>query len=233
MRSRDDKKIPPYFKCPITNELMTDPVIAADNQTYKRESISEWLARGNRISPVNGSFLSHSCLIDNLFAKKVLTEILSRQTETTELNINIDSSSHLEKCIIEKEALLKANVDRLNEFYKNKSNPLPEFILDENQEHPSLKNLNKGLEEFYTSLLEQSAEQTKLILKLKRESEKKEIICNQINHMNMLKKKSEELETDLADKIKQTKKLSKVSRKKQNYLNKLSTNLLEKIDKKK
>lgn len=38
------------FSCPITRELMRDPVIAADGHTYDREAIEMWL-RNHDTSP--------------------------------------------------------------------------------------------------------------------------------------------------------------------------------------
>ena len=42
------------FQCPLTKELMVDPVIAGDGQTYERIAIEEWL-RNYTISPVDNS----------------------------------------------------------------------------------------------------------------------------------------------------------------------------------
>jgi hypothetical protein len=60
------------YLCPISKEVMTDPVVAADGQTYQRQNIEEWLRRGNRKSPLNGSDLSHTIITSNIFAKKVI-----------------------------------------------------------------------------------------------------------------------------------------------------------------
>ena len=41
--------------CPITQELMTDPVVAPDGQCYQREAAEEWFCkRGSRKSPITG-----------------------------------------------------------------------------------------------------------------------------------------------------------------------------------
>lgn len=41
------------FACPITGELMRDPVVAGDGHTYDREAIEMWL-RKYEISPKVG-----------------------------------------------------------------------------------------------------------------------------------------------------------------------------------
>ena len=61
------------FKCPLTNQLMKDPVIAADGYTYERQSIREWFANNKKtwnnikcvISPVTGDILTTDMLFSN------------------------------------------------------------------------------------------------------------------------------------------------------------------------
>jgi hypothetical protein len=43
--------VPDEFLCPITLELMTDPVLAEDGHTYERSAITDWFAKGNGLSP--------------------------------------------------------------------------------------------------------------------------------------------------------------------------------------
>ena len=42
---------PEDFRCPISLELMSDPVILATGQTYDRTSIQRWLDAGHRTCP--------------------------------------------------------------------------------------------------------------------------------------------------------------------------------------
>jgi len=44
------------FLCPITYDLLTDPVIAADGNTYERAAIEKWLSK-TQTSPLNGEAL--------------------------------------------------------------------------------------------------------------------------------------------------------------------------------
>jgi len=43
--SKDQSKLPDEFKCPITCDLMSDPVICADGHTYDRYAIERWLSQ--------------------------------------------------------------------------------------------------------------------------------------------------------------------------------------------
>lgn len=60
-----------YICCPITLEVMRDPVIAADGHTYEREAIDEWL-RTTKESPVTGQPMDAQTLIPNLAIKHII-----------------------------------------------------------------------------------------------------------------------------------------------------------------
>ena len=53
-----DTGVPFEYKCPITAEIMEDPVVIADGKTYERAAIEQWLARSN-LSPMTGGQLDH------------------------------------------------------------------------------------------------------------------------------------------------------------------------------
>lgn len=42
---------PSEFRCPISMEVMSDPVLCADSQTYDRKSIQQWL-QSSQTSPI-------------------------------------------------------------------------------------------------------------------------------------------------------------------------------------
>mmetsp|Transcript_7580 Transcript_7580/g.11009 ORF Transcript_7580/g.11009 Transcript_7580/m.11009 type:complete len:339 (-) Transcript_7580:9-1025(-) len=54
--------------CPITQELMKDPVVAEDGHTYERSSLITWFNMGRTRSPVTNSFLTSTtdALLPNL-----------------------------------------------------------------------------------------------------------------------------------------------------------------------
>lgn len=66
---------PVDFLCPISLEVMTDPVVAADGFTYDRASMQEWLAGGNATSPKTGAPLPKEyaeLLIPNNAVRKLI-----------------------------------------------------------------------------------------------------------------------------------------------------------------
>ena len=56
----------PSFFCPITSEVMTDPVISPDGQTYESTAIVDWFTRWMMTSPSTGAEVSHMTLTQNI-----------------------------------------------------------------------------------------------------------------------------------------------------------------------
>ena len=65
---------PENLSCPISMELMREPVLAADGFTYDRHAISAWLARGKTTSPTTGAPLAHTHLTPNHLVKSMPME---------------------------------------------------------------------------------------------------------------------------------------------------------------
>lgn len=66
--------IPDDFKCPISLDLMRDPVIIATGQTYERSCIQKWLESGKRTCPKTGLSLPHTNLTPNHVLRSVIVE---------------------------------------------------------------------------------------------------------------------------------------------------------------
>eukprot|EP00250_Pteridium_aquilinum_P020785 c24946_g2_i1 orf=2-499(-) len=67
-------QIPLYFRCPISLELMQDPVILSTGQTYDRSSIQKWVASGNTTCPVSMQKLEDFTLIPNHTLRRLIQE---------------------------------------------------------------------------------------------------------------------------------------------------------------
>ncbi|KAL9260902.1 U-box domain-containing protein [Drosera capensis] len=66
--------IPQEFLCPITLEIMTDPVIVTTGQTYERASIQKWLDSNRRTCPKTGQVLNHLSLAPNYALKNLILQ---------------------------------------------------------------------------------------------------------------------------------------------------------------
>lgn len=62
---QNGSEAPDEFLCPITRELMKDPVIAADGYSYERESIESWIGGKNKTSPMTNLPLPTTLLTPN------------------------------------------------------------------------------------------------------------------------------------------------------------------------
>ncbi|XP_010039241.1 U-box domain-containing protein 3 isoform X2 [Eucalyptus grandis] len=72
LEADDGMLIPPYFRCPLSLELMMDPVIVASGQTYERASIQKWLDHGLTVCPKTRQLLTHTNLIPNYTVKAMV-----------------------------------------------------------------------------------------------------------------------------------------------------------------
>ncbi|CAH9083020.1 unnamed protein product [Cuscuta epithymum] len=61
--------IPPDFCCPLSLELMRDPVIVSSGQTYERAFIRNWIDLGLTVCPKTRQTLAHTNLVPNYTVK--------------------------------------------------------------------------------------------------------------------------------------------------------------------
>ena len=72
--------VPEDFYCPITGELMKDPVSDPEGNTYEHDSIMRWLST-NSTSPMTRSPLIESQLVKNHGMRKSIESIVSKLSE--------------------------------------------------------------------------------------------------------------------------------------------------------
>ncbi|KAF0928655.1 hypothetical protein E2562_006088 [Oryza meyeriana var. granulata] len=75
----EDCCIPSYFICPIVQEVMREPCIAADGFTYETDAIRGWIDGGHKVSPITGQPLQHQELIPNLSLRSVIQDHARRK----------------------------------------------------------------------------------------------------------------------------------------------------------
>ncbi|KAK7319885.1 hypothetical protein RJT34_04613 [Clitoria ternatea] len=67
-------QIPYHFRCPISLELMRDPVTVCTGQTYDRPSIESWVNTGNTTCPVTRATLTDFTLIPNHTLRRLIQD---------------------------------------------------------------------------------------------------------------------------------------------------------------
>ncbi|CAM8897068.1 unnamed protein product [Rhodiola kirilowii] len=75
----DHCQAPPYFICPIFQEVMQDPHVAADGFTYEAEAIRGWLDSGHNTSPMTNVTLAHNNLVPNHALRSAIQEWQQQQ----------------------------------------------------------------------------------------------------------------------------------------------------------
>ncbi|XP_068665383.1 U-box domain-containing protein 17-like [Aristolochia californica] len=66
--------IPKDFSCPISLDLMKDPVIVSTGQTYDRSSIARWMEEGHCTCPKTGQMLTHTRLVPNRALRGLISQ---------------------------------------------------------------------------------------------------------------------------------------------------------------
>ncbi|WVY99160.1 hypothetical protein V8G54_031311 [Vigna mungo] len=72
--SKKLRRVPSHFVCPIVQEVMEDPYIAADGFTYEEEAIRGWLNSGHDTSPMTNLKLDHTDLVPNYALHNAILE---------------------------------------------------------------------------------------------------------------------------------------------------------------
>ncbi|OIW21427.1 hypothetical protein TanjilG_03461 [Lupinus angustifolius] len=70
---------PACFICPIFQEIMSNPHVAADGFTYEAEAIKGWLESGHDTSPMTNSKLSHYNIVPNRAIHSAIQDWLQTQ----------------------------------------------------------------------------------------------------------------------------------------------------------
>ncbi|KAK4278051.1 hypothetical protein QN277_015950 [Acacia crassicarpa] len=66
--------IPTHFRCPVSLELMKDPVTLCTGITYDRDSIERWIESGNNTCPVTKQVLSTTNMIPNHAIRRMIQD---------------------------------------------------------------------------------------------------------------------------------------------------------------
>ncbi|BBN04078.1 hypothetical protein MPTK1_3g01700 [Marchantia polymorpha subsp. ruderalis] len=66
--------VPSYYQCPISLQLMRDPVTVSSGHTYDRCSIERWFHSGNKTCPASMQVLETTDLIPNLTLRRLIQD---------------------------------------------------------------------------------------------------------------------------------------------------------------
>ncbi|KAI4302010.1 hypothetical protein L6164_035234 [Bauhinia variegata] len=138
----DELAVPPEFRCPISRELMRDPVILATGQTYDRPFIQRWLNEGHRTCPQTQQVLSHSMLTPNYLVRDMISQWCK------EHGIELPKPAR----DVDEEVITDADRDRLNSLLSK----LSLSITHQKEAAKELRQLTKRMPSFRTLFGESS-----------------------------------------------------------------------------
>lgn len=95
------EETPNEFLCPITCEIMKDPVIATDGHTYERDAITQWFKGGHRRSPKTNQVISN-CLFPNYNLKSLISDYRGKKTVTDKFRKGPTSKVDLVNLVLRK-----------------------------------------------------------------------------------------------------------------------------------
>lgn len=91
--------VPGCFLCPLSQQVMEDPVIAADGVTYERREIADVMAYAHWASPVTGELMSSTEVTANVGLKAAIEGYvaLRRGAEQQWLELELQVTGHMEQ----------------------------------------------------------------------------------------------------------------------------------------
>ncbi|KAL4576123.1 hypothetical protein LXL04_012212 [Taraxacum kok-saghyz] len=104
--------IPDEYRCPISLDLMRDPVIVASGHSYDRVSIAQWINSGHHTCPKSGKRLIHMALIPNFALKSLIHQYCEENNLPVEDPAT--SSSNFEKSPSVKRKLPEKAIDHIS-----------------------------------------------------------------------------------------------------------------------
>ncbi|WVZ78398.1 hypothetical protein U9M48_026112 [Paspalum notatum var. saurae] len=169
--------IPNEFLCPISLEIMTDPVIIASGRTYERRTIQKWLDAGQRTCPKTQQPLSHLSLAPNFALKNLILQWCEKNKVEIQMG-ECDVVAEQEECKEDIPSLVKdlssTHLDVQRKAAKkirtlSKENPENRALIIDNGGLPALISLvtypdKKIQENTVTALLNLSIDETNKVL---------------------------------------------------------------------
>jgi len=101
----EDDEVPTRLLCPISQQMMIDPVVTADGITYDRSAIEEWFCKRRAVgdaqppSPMTGERLEHTTLVPNLCVRSFVRDYAEEHAA-----VHAECADYLERLVKLREA---------------------------------------------------------------------------------------------------------------------------------
>ncbi|CAM4381110.1 MAG: hypothetical protein LEGION0398_MBIBDBAK_01083 [Legionellaceae bacterium] len=161
--------IPEDYLCPITHEIMENPVATEDGLIYERKAIELWLSKHNT-SPLTGLALNSKQLLVIPFVKNQINRFLQENkicsSDEFLLSVIIGNKEKLEKLIYTDEHLEIQNEEGYGPVHlaiSRKHSNILEFLLE--NDFPFENETNKGNTPLHIAAFDGNVEAVNLLLK--------------------------------------------------------------------
>ncbi|KAF7829484.1 U-box domain-containing protein 15 [Senna tora] len=137
--------IPHEFLCPITLEIMTDPVIIASGQTYERESIEKWFESNRNTCPKSRQPLPHLSVAPNYALKNLILVWCEKNNYKLPQK---ETSTNEESCLTDPKVEIPSLVENLSSVHlevQRKAVKKIRMISKENSENRVLVAEHRGI----------------------------------------------------------------------------------------
>ena len=74
--------LPDDALCPLTLDVLVDPVMTSDGSRYEREAIEAWFGRGNRTSPLTNERVESTALLPNVALRRLIASLNLEEEES-------------------------------------------------------------------------------------------------------------------------------------------------------
>ena len=92
--NNDDDSIPQSFRCPLTFEVMADPVLDSEGNTFERKALLKWLQKSSQ-SPVSRQNLNENVLVPNIALRDLIHNAMGEEwmaSRRAELDVEFGQS---------------------------------------------------------------------------------------------------------------------------------------------
>ena len=76
--NNDDDSIPQSFRCPLTFEVMADPVLDSEGNNFERKALLKWLQKSH-LSPVSRQNLNDNALVPNIALRDMIHNAMGEE----------------------------------------------------------------------------------------------------------------------------------------------------------
>ncbi|KAF8046126.1 hypothetical protein N665_4007s0001, partial [Sinapis alba] len=97
------------LRCPISLEIMNDPVVLETGHTYDRSSIEKWFSAGNITCPTTGKNLESTVLVGNVSVKQLIQSYFKQESDDNKSQKKKKKTSVPESLAAEEAGKLIAN----------------------------------------------------------------------------------------------------------------------------